>query len=171
MVIRLTLDTNLLQEYWREQERRDVVAALLDLADSGVAELVVTARVHADIPGGPLAERLKELPEMRIGQIGGVFRLDISALDGGDMLGSQTFDTLAQQAMAELQRRGRTELPDWRDWDHLQSHFIMRRDVFLTWDKRLLEAAQIIAVELPVIARTPEDFLATRETMFPQSRG
>jgi hypothetical protein len=32
MVIRLTLDTNLLQEYWREQERRDVVESLLDLA-------------------------------------------------------------------------------------------------------------------------------------------
>jgi hypothetical protein len=170
VVIRLTLDTNLLQEYWREQERQDVVANLLDLAASGEAELVVTARISADIPDGPLADRLRELPEMGIAQIGGVFRLDYSALDGTDMLGSATFETLRRQAEAELQRRGRTQMPDWPDWDHLQSHFIMRRDVFMTWDKRLLEAAELLSVDLPIIARTPEGFLSSRSTMFPPSR-
>jgi hypothetical protein len=166
-MIRLTLDTNLLQEYWREQERRDIVAQLLDLATSADADLVVTARISADIPDGPLAKRIRELPEMRVGEIGGVFRLDYSLLGGSDMLGSGIFDSLRQQAEAELARRGRTQMPDWRDWDHLQSHFIMRRDVFLTWDKRLLEAAELLSVELPIIARTPEDFLASRATMFP----
>ena len=108
---------------------------------------------------------------MRIEQIGGVFRLDYSALDGTDMLGSDTFDTVRQQAEVELRRRGRTQMPDWRDWDHLQSHFIMRRDVFLTWDKRLLEAAEVLSIHLPIIARTPEDFLSSRSTMFPPSPG
>ena len=170
VVIRLTLDTNLLQEYWREQDRRDVVARLLDLAASGEADLVVTARIAADIPDGPLADRLRELPEMRIGKIGGVFRLDYSVLGGTDMLGSEVFEMLRQRAEAELQRRGRTQMPDWRDWDHLQSHFIMRRDVFLTWDRRLLEAAGLLSVDLPITARTPEDFLSSRATMFPPSR-
>ena len=53
MTVRLTLDTNLLQEYWREQEKRDVVVRLLRLADEGKAELVVTNRISDDIPGGP----------------------------------------------------------------------------------------------------------------------
>jgi hypothetical protein len=159
VVPRLTLDTNLLEEYWRDQERRGVVAALLDLAASGGAELVVTARISADIPDHPLADRLRELPELGIRQIGGVFRLDYSSLGGGDMLGSEVFDTLRQRVEAELRRRGRAQMPDWRDWDHLQAHFIMRRDVFLTWDKRLLEAVQVLSEDLPVIAMTPEDFL------------
>jgi hypothetical protein len=114
MPIRLTLDTNLLQEYWREQEKRSVVEQLLDLGRGGVAELVVTARIGDDIPGGPLADRLRELPELGIARIGGIFRLDLSALDGSDMLGSDVFDQLAQQADAELTRRGRAAVPDWR---------------------------------------------------------
>jgi len=170
VTLRLTLDTNLLQEYWRKQERRDVVASLLDLAASGEAELVVTTRISADIPDPPLADRLRELPDLGIGQIGGVFRLDYSPLGGTDMLGSEIFEVLRQRAEVELQGRGRTQTPDWRDWDHLQSHFIMRRDVFLTWDNRLLEAARLLSVDLPIIALTPEDFLSSRATMFPPLR-
>src|SRR4051794_27488980 len=66
---RLTLDTNLLQEYWRDQAKRDVVQTLLDLAATDAVEIVVTARIGDDIPGGPLAERLLELPEMGVGEI------------------------------------------------------------------------------------------------------
>jgi hypothetical protein len=38
-------DTNLLQEYWRDQAKRDVVQELLDFAKTGSAELVVIARI------------------------------------------------------------------------------------------------------------------------------
>jgi hypothetical protein len=159
---RLTLDTNLLQEYWREQEKRDVVARLLDLAAAGDVELVVTNRITDDIPGAPLADRLRELPTMGIGRIGATLRFDVSSCGGGDMFGSDVFVTLTEQAEAELRRRGRTKLPDWRDWDHLHGHFLKRRDVFLTWDKRLLEGAQVIAEHLPIRAMTPDDYLAAR---------
>jgi hypothetical protein len=159
MADRLTLDTNLLQEYWREQEKRAIVQQLLDLAKAGYAELVVTARIGDDIPSGALAGRLRELPELGIAQIGGIFRLDLSALDGPDMLGSDVFGEIAANADAELRRRGRGTVPDWRDWDHVHAHFIMRRDVFLTWDKRLLEAARIVSEHLPVRALTPEAYL------------
>jgi hypothetical protein len=164
MAERLTLDTNLLQEYWREQAKRDVVEQLLALADDGKVELVVTNRIDDDIPSGPLAERLRELPTMGIGRIGGAFRLDISALDGLDMLGSDVFVKLTVQAEAELLRRGRSKdkIPDWRDWDHLHGHFLKHRDVFLTWDKRLIEGAGIIAEQLPITAMTPDDYLAVR---------
>jgi hypothetical protein len=161
-VERLTFDTNLLQEYWREQAKRDVVAQLLDLAQTGAAELVVTNRITDDITGGPLAERLRELPEMGIGKIGGVFRIGMSPLGGTDMLGSDLFINLTEQADAELRRRGRTKLPDWRDWDHLHGHFLKHRDVFLSWDKRLIEGASILAKQLPITAMAPDDYLAAR---------
>lgn len=131
---RLTLDTNLLQAYWLDQAKRDLVEQLLQLAAAGEVDLVVTNRITADIPGEPLAQRLRELPEMGIGKIGGAFRLDVSELDGGDMLGSDLFVSLTEQANIELLRRGRRtdKIPDWRDWDHLHGHFLKRRDVFLT---------------------------------------
>jgi hypothetical protein len=159
---RITLDTNLLQEYWREQVKQSVVQQLLDFAKTAAAALVVTARIADDIPGGPLAERLRELPELGIAQIGGVFRLDHSALDGPDMLGSDTFMELQQRADAELLRRGRATVPDWRDWDHVHAHFLKNRDVFLTWDKRLAEAVGIVAEHLPIKAMAPETYLASR---------
>jgi hypothetical protein len=155
-VERLTLDTNLLQEYWREQGKR--------LADARKVELVVTNRIENDIPGGPLAERLRELPAMGIGKIGGVFRLDVSTFDGGDMFGSDVFVDLTEQASVELLRRGRRadKLPDWRDWDHLHGHFLEHRDVFLTWDKRLIEGGRILAEQLPITVMSPDDYLAAR---------
>jgi hypothetical protein len=159
---RLTLDTNLLQEYWREQAKRDVVQQLLDFAKTGAAELVVTARIGEDIPGGPLAERLRELPDMGIGQIGSVTRLDSWVL-GRDMLGSDIFNELQKRADAELLRRGRATVPDWRDWDHVHAHFLRHRDIFLTWDKRLAEAVGIVAEHLPIKMMTPENYLAARQ--------
>lgn len=162
MAERLTLDSNLLQEYWRQQDKQAVVQQLLDFADTGAAELVVTARIGEDIPDGPLAERLRELPDMGIGQIGSVARLGSWVL-GRDMLGSDIFDELRQRADAELLRRGRARVPDWRDWDHVHAHFLTHRDVFLTWDKRLAEAVGIVAEHLPITAMTPETYLASRQ--------
>jgi hypothetical protein len=159
---RLTLDTNLLQEYWREQAKQDVVQQLLDFAKTGAADLVVTARIGEDIPGGELAGRLRELPDMGIGQIGSVTRLGSWVL-GRDMLGSDIFIELQQRADVELIRRGRANVPDWRDWDHVHAHFLTHRDIFLTWDKRLAEAVSVVAEHLPIKAMAPETYLAARK--------
>ena len=76
MIPTVTLDTNVLVEFWRNQNRATVTESLLTLAD---------------IPRPPLANRINELPELKVQQIGAVFRLDFSALDGGDMLGVTSF--------------------------------------------------------------------------------
>jgi hypothetical protein len=156
------LDTNLLQEYWREQPKQHIVQQLLDLAKAGAVELVVTARISADITGGPLAERLRELPEMEVSQIGSVTRLGTWVL-GREYLGSDAFVEAQAAADAELLRRGRAKVPDWRDWDHVHAHFLQGRDVFLTWDKRLLEAGEIVSAQLPIKVATPEAYLAARD--------
>jgi hypothetical protein len=84
---RLTLDTNLLQEYLREQDRRDVVAQLFDMARAGEVELVVTARINEDMTG-ELAIKLDELMATGVvGQIGSITRLGYWVL-GRDMLGA-----------------------------------------------------------------------------------
>jgi hypothetical protein len=68
------LDTNLLQEYLRQQNRRAVVAQLFDMARAGEVELV-TARVSEDMTGD-LAIKLDELISTGVvGQIGSITRL------------------------------------------------------------------------------------------------
>jgi hypothetical protein len=161
-VDRLTLDTNLLQEYLRDQPKREVVRQLLDLAAAGEVDLVVTARISADMQG-ELATKLAALMDTEaVGLIGSVTRLNHWVL-GQDMLGSDAFVAAQEAADAELRRRGRARVPDFRDWDHLHAHFLTHRDVFVTWDKRLLEAGEIVADQLGVKLATPETYLASRE--------
>lgn len=62
---RLTLDTNLLLEYWKNQAKRKTVEKLLLLAKEGKADLAVTARIREDVLLSPLAQNLDELPEAR----------------------------------------------------------------------------------------------------------
>lgn len=44
----LTLDTNLLQEYWKQRDKVQFVEQLLDLAQQGKVDLAVTARVRTN---------------------------------------------------------------------------------------------------------------------------
>jgi hypothetical protein len=62
---RLTLDTSLLLEYWKEQQRRDVTETLLKLARTGEVELAVTARIRDDVPHDPLAAEIAKLGWIR----------------------------------------------------------------------------------------------------------
>lgn len=55
MAMRLTLDTNLLHELWKDRSKRRIVEQILALGD---VVLAVTATVHEDIPHEPLARRL-----------------------------------------------------------------------------------------------------------------
>ena len=78
-------------ELWWSQENKLVTQCLVDLAGNGWVDLAITKRINDDIPYPPLAARISSLPALGIKEIGSVFRLDHSALDGGDMLGSDGF--------------------------------------------------------------------------------
>lgn len=59
-----------------------------------------------------------------------------------------------------LEHQGKTT-PDWRDWDHLHAHHLSGRDVFLTWDRRILDVGAELRERLGIIVVQPEDYLAT----------
>jgi hypothetical protein len=124
-VDRLTLDANLLHEYWKQRPRKAAVEKLLDLAGAGSVDLAVTRYVLDDFPDseGLLAGRLAELPELRISQTGGVFTLDVSGLDGPDGLGDQDFLDLQYEIVASWPTH-EGKPPDGRDWMHLHAHSI-----------------------------------------------
>ena len=122
--------------------------------------MAITKRINDDIPYPPLAARISSLPALGIKEIGSVFRLDHSALDGGDMLGSDGFLGVSASIEKAFDRQGiKKRRPDWRDWDHLHGHFIARRDVFLTWDRPLLSISGDLDKELGVVVMKPQEFL------------
>jgi len=158
-----TLDTNVLEEYWREQEKAAVTESLLALAVRGRVDLAITSRISEDIPNLPLAKRINDLPESGIRQIGSVLRFDISTFDGGDMFGSDLFLEVSSALDDKFNRQGRRKKrPDWRDWDHLHGHFLTGRDVFLTWDGAILEMASELQEKLGIVVKTPQEFLCSQ---------
>ena len=160
MTLSVTLDTNILVELWWSRENASVTKALLALAEDGCVDLAITTRINVDIPYPPLADRISSLPRLRIKEIGSVFRLDYSALDGGDMLGSDHFMDVMASIEEMLDQQGRRKRrPDWRDWDHLHGHYLTGRDFFLTWDDPILSCSPELEAQLGLVVIKPEDYL------------
>ena len=139
---RATLDTNLILEYWKLQQKSEIIAKLFELAESGVVELAATARIREDI-GITETGSVTRLGSWRIGKD------RLAALDFID------FSTTVSELAATTGERE----PDWRDWDHLHAHYLQGRDVFLTWDKALLALAEGLSSEFGIIVLTPERFI------------
>jgi hypothetical protein len=154
---RLTLDTNLVHEFLKQRPKADLVKKLIELAEQGIVELAVTARIREDIPEDPLASRLNELPELGIAETGSVARVGFWVL-GRDMLGSQEFEEFSRTACGLALESGRKG-PDWRDWDHLHAHMLADRDVSLTWDNGILCLAPELRTQLGVRVMSPEEYL------------
>jgi hypothetical protein len=151
--LRVTLDTNLLHEYWKEREKKVHVETLLRLAKEGRVELAVTARVREDIPDEPMASQIDQLPELGIAETGSVTRLDYWVL-GRDQLGSDEFAAYE----AEVRASGARE-PNWKDLDHLHAHMLQRRDVFVTWEGSILRRGETLAGRFGIVVMKPEDLI------------
>lgn len=160
LMLTVTLDTNVLIEFWRQRPKLATVERLLELAQEGEIDVAVTRRIYDDIPRSPLADRIDELEELRVSKISTVFRLDMSVLDGPDVLGSEEAMDAFTLAMQNLEATGQAT-PDWRDWDHVHSHYLFKRDVFLTWDKAVLKTSADLKEFLGIFVMTPEDFVAS----------
>jgi hypothetical protein len=153
----LTLDTNLLLEYWKHQDRIDIVERLLELAKQDKVDLAVTARIREDIPHPPLADNLNNLAEMQIVETGSVTRLGSWVL-GRDMFADEAFGHYFDKAIELASKRGKKP-PDWRDWDHLHAHYLLKRDTFLTWDEGILCLAQELKDNFGINITKPDEYL------------
>jgi hypothetical protein len=159
---KLTLDANLLHDYWKQRPRRWAIERLIELAAGGQVELAVTRYVRDDIPNAPLRDRLDELPRLHIRETSGLFQFDISPIGGSDGLGSDEFIAF-ERALAESWKPTRGRPPDRRDWLHLHAHHIQGRDRFLTWDEPLLELGDLLEPVFRLGVIRPDAYLATRD--------
>ena len=157
-VPKLTLDTNLLIEYWKRQKKMDTVENLLELAKFGKVDLAVTRRIRQDIPRPALSEKLNDLPELKIEETGSIARFGYWLLDGREMFGDKTFDDFLSSATELAKQRGKTP-PDWRDWDHLHAHYLLQRDVFLTWDDGIVCLSKELKDNFDINVSRPDEYL------------
>lgn len=154
---KLTLDTNLLQEYWKKQLKYKVIERLISLSKEGRIDLAVTARIREDIPLSPLAEEINRLSEINITETGSITRLGHWRL-GRDMLCSENMIEYWEQIRRDALKH--KKLPDWRDEDHIHAHYLLKRDIFLTWDKGILSLADDLKDKFGIIVETPEEYLS-----------
>lgn len=165
---KVTLDTNLFLELWKDQPKRAVVERLLALAEERGLDLAITARIREDIPDEPLASKISTLPDLGVAETGSVARLGYWVL-GRDSLGSDAFEDFRLQ-LESSRKEGDAKLPDWRDWDHLHAHMLQERTVFLTWDRPILRLCQDLPDCFGIRVQAPEDFLEEIDTDATQDR-
>ncbi len=157
MPIKVTLDTNLLIEYWQKREKQKYTKILIELNSEGKIDLAITSRIEEDIPSPPLSKMIGDLPKLGIEETGSVTRLGLCKL-GEDKLGSDEFVKFTGE-VANLPNAPKI---DWRDWDHIHAHYLQERDVFLTWDKRILSVAKDLDVQFFIQVMKPEEFIKSQ---------
>ena len=157
----VTLDTSVVMEYLKKRSKIAVVESLLELAQNRQLDLRVSGRIREDIPYPSLSDKINELPELGIQEMGSVIRTG-HWRPGRDMAGSTKFQE-AIDSLPDDPSRAKKKRPDWRDWDHVQTHYLNGRDVFLTWDKGILNAASHLKEKLGIVIMTPENYLGHRK--------
>jgi hypothetical protein len=97
----------------------------------------------------PIWRSIQSFPILEI--VGTVFRLDMSRLDSGDYLASETdVNTLdrLQSILVEAQLE---------DIDHLFGHIMAKRDIFVTSDHHFLDHQKQLKKDFNVDALDPND--------------
>ena len=157
----VTLDTNVIREWWEDRAKIEHVNKLLELGKSFKIDLAVTGRISDDIPEPPLADRINELPNLNIHDIGSVIRFGPWKV-GTDVAGNDEFKRFLDSPaiVKKLNQMNAEKRPDWRDWDHLHTHYRYKRDCFLTWDKGILHFADELKKKLNVIVMRPDSFIS-----------
>ena len=177
LVIKLTsvtLDTNVLMEWWKERVKVEIVEELLKMGKEFEIDLAVTSRIRDDVLRPPLSERINELPCLDVQEIGSVIRIGHWNV-GVDVVGDTEFRDFVdsnevQQKIQYLMKMKRiNNEPDWRDWDHVHTHYRYKRDFFLTWDKGILAFAEEFESRLGIQVLKPEDYLTKSKIHSPES--
>lgn len=156
----VTLDTNVVREWWDNRSRIEHVEKLLELGKKLEIDLAVTRRIHEDVPNQPLAAKINVLPNLLIQEIGAVIRLDNWEV-GTDTVGVTEFVNFigSIETSDEFNHMNKDKRPDWRDWDHIHTHYRYGRDYFLTWDSRVLHFEKAFE-DFGIKVMKPEEYLS-----------
>jgi hypothetical protein len=180
MALKLTLDTNsiiyLFDKTPDKAESFDDLATLIRYGLSGKAEIAITTRVESDLLSDPDEERrLQMLRSINMFPVlGTIARLDVTKLDGGDVLAGPELARLHDEVqqilfpgLAATDKRYRNKI---NDIDHVVGHKLNSRDIFVTddrgiWRRRAaLQAGPGVVVMKPVECTQYIDDIELRQT-------
>ena len=161
----VTLDTNVVREWWDNRSKIEYVEKLLDLGKTFEIDLAVTRRIHEDVPNQPLAAKINDLPNLLIHEIGAVMRLNKWEA-GTDTVGVTEFVNFIEsiETSDEFNHMNKDKRPDWRDWDHIHTHYRYSRNYFLTWDSRVLHFEKAFE-DFGIKVMNPEEYLSHHEPL------
>ncbi len=168
-MIKLTLDTNciinLLDYKSNSAISVDELAEIMRYGLEGDVNIAITTRVDSDINKdkdknrkGEMLKRISMFPT-----IGTIVRLDISRLDSGDVLASEKYKVLGNELKKIIFPGLKKNDPHYsnkiNDIDHLISHKINQRDIFVTDDKQILKKAEALKSSAGIKVMDPKKTL------------
>ena len=159
----VTLDTNVVREWWENQSKIEHVETLIEFGKKFEIDLAVTGRIHDDVPNQPLAAKINDLPNLLIDEIGAIIRID-NWKPGIDTIGIAEFVNFigSIETSDEFNSMNQKKRPDWRDWDHIHTHYRYGRNYFLTWDRRILHFQKEFE-DFGITVMKPEDYLSQHQ--------
>ncbi|MDE0317190.1 MAG: hypothetical protein OXM61_20095 [Candidatus Poribacteria bacterium] len=165
----VTLDTNVVKTWWKNRSKVEHVKKLLELGEKFEIDLAVTGRIRDDVPDQPLASEINDLPNLLIHEIGAIIRPN-NWEPGIDIGGITEFVDLTRsiEISDEFNNMNKDNRPDWRDWDHIHTHYRYGRNYFLTWDGGLLHFKKKFQEELGITLMKPEDYLSQHQQLNPE---
>ena len=135
----VTLDTNVVKTWWENRSKVEHVETLIELGKKFEIDLAFTGRIHDDVPDQPLAAKINDLPNLLIDEIGAVIRINKwkPGIDTGGITEFVNFIGSIETS-DKFDHMSKKRQPDWRDWDHIHTHYRYGRNYFLTWDGGIL---------------------------------
>ena len=159
----VTLDTNVIRTWWENRSKVKRVETLIELGKKLEIDLAVTGRIHDDVPNQPLAAKINDLPNLLIDEIGAIIRIN-NWKPGTDIGGIAEFVNFigSIETSDKFDHMNTDNQPDWRDWDHIHTHYRYGRNYFLTWDGGILHFQKEFE-EFGIKIMKPEDYLSQHQ--------
>ncbi len=159
----VTLDTNVVREWWENRSKVEHVETLIELGKKFKIDLAVTGRIHDDVPKQPLAAKINDLPNLLIDEIGAIIRIN-NWKPGTDIGGITEFANFigSIERSDKFDHMSEKRRPSWCDWDHIHTHYRYGRNYFLTWDGGILHFQKEFE-EFGIKVMKPEDYLSQHQ--------
>lgn len=158
----VTLDTNVVREWWEKRSKVKHVETLIKLGKKFEIDLAVTGRIHDDVWKQPLAAKINDLPNLLIDEIGAIIRINNwkPGIDTGGITEFVNF-TRSIETSDKFNNMNKKR-PGSHDWDHIHTHYRYGRNYFLTWNGGILHFQKEFE-EFGIKVIKPEDYLSQHQ--------
>jgi len=169
--VRYTIDTSVVIAADKREEEHDLpsIDRLIELGQVGTVALQLAEAYERDFsrftdPSGRL-QRLDWLARSPVAarRASGAIRLDVSALDGNDLLTDGDVAQLDKALIDLLGVRGNPLAKAYSDIDHLIAHYMSGADAFITVDSKTILRHRERLAELGIVVLTPAEAVARAE--------